>query len=150
MNATHWDSLDELAWLCESVYLRGGRIGGAATSPSAQMPCWAPFVEVFETVGEVVVRATMPGIDPKTLRVDVSGDSVLIEGEARPDRDHHGQRHQCRELRYGLFRRAVILPWRVDPATARATCRHGLLEVRAGKTLQIKLRAVSVEVRSDR
>jgi HSP20 family protein len=134
MNVTHWDPLDELTSLCEAVNLGGGGIGGAATWRQAQMPNWMPRVEVFETEEEVVLRATMPGMDPKTLRVDVSAHSVLIEGETRPEGDPHGRRYQWRELRYGLFRRRVILPWRVDPGTAGATYKHGLLEVRASKT----------------
>jgi HSP20 family protein len=126
----NWEPLDELTWLRESVNRMTGRVVMVRTRAAAQMPSWAPPVEVFETAGEVLVRIRIPGVDTQTLRVEVWGNRVAIKGEAT----------------HGVFRRVVLLPVAVDPSTGRAVYRHGLLEVRIGKSQQIKPHMVTVEV----
>ena len=63
-----WDPFDDLASLRESmdklfedVFTRRSR--GQA------LAAWQPAVELFETDNDVVIRAELPGIDPKNVDI---------------------------------------------------------------------------------
>ncbi|MGQ0548243.1 MAG: Hsp20/alpha crystallin family protein [Armatimonadota bacterium] len=147
MALTLWNSLDELTWLRESLGLTSDDVQGGTRRPPRRLPRWVPSVEVFEAGREIVVRARMPGIDPKTLRVDVSAELVSLQGEARMEPAKLGCRYHRRELRYGIFRRVVVLPAAVDPTTAQASYRDGVLEVRMTKAPRVSSRVAHVEVK---
>lgn len=90
-------------------------------------------IEVIDRGAEVVVRAELAGIDPKDVEVRITDEGVTLRGERKleTDQDRAGIRHT--ERFYGSFARSVSFPAPVDSAQARATFRHGVLEVRAPK-----------------
>jgi len=103
-------------------------------------------VEVYETDHEVVVRAELPGVDPKSVNVTVQDNTLTVEAEAREEQEERGRNYLRRELRYGQFSRTVALPAEVKPDAAKATFRNGLLEVRVPKSERAKPKQVKVEV----
>ncbi len=44
---------------------------------------WAPAVDVSETEDKVVIKAEVPGIDPKDLDITLAGDLLTIKGEKK-------------------------------------------------------------------
>jgi len=70
----------------------------------------------------------LPGIDPETVKVAVSGRSFSIAGSrARPK--GAGARYQLMEIEYGPFQRRIELGHDVDAADATASYERGLLSV---------------------
>jgi len=86
-----------------------------------------PALELEETEKHWIVRAELPGIDPRGVEVTVTEAAVRIAGEKRSESGRGG--YLFTERRFGCFERRVTLPGPVDPARARATFRHGLLTV---------------------
>lgn len=91
-----------------------------------------PPVEVFEQPDEVVVRAEVAGIDPQDVEVRLTDDTLTLRGDRRNDAPAAAGYYRS-ERQYGSFARTVSLPVPVDPTKARASFRHGLLEIRAPK-----------------
>ncbi len=147
MSIRRWDPFDELTSLRESMErlfddLFTTRRPGRALAPAL----WEPAVELFETEGDVVFRAEMPGIDPKQVDVTVMEDTLTVKGEARTEQEQKGRNYYRRELRYGSFERAVGLPTSVQADQAKATFRHGILEVRIPKAERGRTKSIKVEV----
>jgi len=70
----------------------------------------------------------LPGIDPETVEVAVSGRSFSIAGtRARPN--VAGARYQQMEIEYGPFQRRIELGHDVDASLATASYERGLLSV---------------------
>jgi HSP20 family protein len=90
---------------------------------------WAPPVEVSERGGLLVVRAELPGLDPKDVRVELREDALTIEGERRHEHEEKGKGFFRSERSYGSFFRQVRLPEGMDPESAKATFKNGVLEV---------------------
>ena len=114
MSIRRWDPFDELSSLRESMErlfddLFTTRRPGRALAPAL----WEPAVELFETEGDVVFRAEMPGIDPQQVGVTVTEDT---------------------------------LPASVQADQAKATFRHGILEVRIPKAERGRAKSIKVEV----
>lgn len=106
-------------------------------------------MEVYETEGDVVVRAELPGIDPKHVDITVTDDTLTIKGEARTEQDEKGRNYYRRELRYGSFVRSLALPEEVRGEQAKASYKNGILEIRVPKSERAKPKQVKVEVANE-
>lgn len=113
---------------------------------TAAPPVWQPAVEIFETENEVVVKAELPGIDPKNVTVTVTAEGLTIKGEAKIEQEEKGRNYYRRELRYGTYERTIPLSAEVKSDETKATFRHGILEVTVPKAERVRPKTVNVEV----
>jgi HSP20 family protein len=88
-----------------------------------------PAIESFVRNGELVVRADLPGIDPKEVELAVEGHRLIMRGERKAKEERTEKDYRYREVEYGRFERAVDLPEGVDADTIKATYHEGILEV---------------------
>ena len=70
---------------------------------------WEPAVEMFETEGEVIVKAALPNIDPKQVEITVTNDAITLKGETKHEEERKGRNYYRRELQYGAFMRTLPL-----------------------------------------
>ncbi len=108
---------------------------------------WAPRIEAFQRGDEFVVRAELPGLKKDDVRVNVTEDSIVIEGERRDEFENtHGDVYHS-ERSYGSFYRQIPLPEGAIGENANATFKNGVLEVtlqappsevRRGRSVDIK------------
>jgi len=108
-----------------------------------------PAVDVFETDEHMVVKAELPGMDPEDIKVRVTEDSVAFRGEAREQHEEQGEDYHYRERRHGLVQRMIPLPRRIDPESARASFRNGVLTIRALKLQSDRGRSVNIQVENE-
>ena len=94
---------------------------------------FVPSTNVHETDKEIVVTAEVPGLDNADLDVAISGDSLVIRGEKREEKEDTRRDVYLSERKYGGFVRAVPLPENVDPDRAVARVERGVLTVRFPK-----------------
>lgn len=90
---------------------------------------WAPQLDVFERDQELVVRADVPGLGPDDIKVEVTDEAVVIEGERKEEREEKGGSVYRSERSYGRFYRRVPLPEGAKADEAKATFKNGVLEV---------------------
>ncbi len=149
MSVLRWDPFEELREVQRSLDRLFDELVGRRPPRRAQareVAVWEPAVEVYETDQEVVVRAELPGVDPKDVNVTVQDNTLTIEAEAREEQEERGRNYLRRELRYGRFVRGLTLPVEVRSDAAKASYRNGVLEVRVPKSERAKPRQVKVEV----
>lgn len=147
MSLIRWDPFDDLASLRESMdKLFEEFVTRRPAARGATIAVWQPAVEIFETDNEVVVRAELPGIDPKTVDITVSDDTLTIKGEHRVEQENKGRNYYRRELRYGAFLRSLVLPAGVQGDQAKAAYKNGILEITVPKSERTKPKAVKVEI----
>ena len=110
--------------------------------PLATPGLWAPRIEAFQRGDEFIVRAELPGLKKDDVRVNITDDSLIIEGERRDEFENtHGDVFHS-ERSYGSFYREVPLPDGAIGEQANASFNNGVLEV--------KLKAPPNEVRRGR
>jgi HSP20 family protein len=90
---------------------------------------FAPQVEVFEREGQLVVRADLPGVTKDDVRVEVTDEGLLLEGERRYEHQENRGGVYRSERSYGTFRRLIPLPEGVNPEDAHAQFQNGVLEI---------------------
>lgn len=91
---------------------------------------WAPNVEMKEQDGELIIRADLPGLAKDDVKVEVAPDAITLEGERKKTHEETNAGYYRSEVTYGSFYRYLPLPEGVQPDTAKATFKDGVLEVR--------------------
>lgn len=90
---------------------------------------WAPTLDVSETKENIVVKAEIPGIDPKEVQVLLQEDVLTIKGEKKQEKEEKEEHYYRMERSYGAFARSLRLPASVDAAKVSARFKNGLLTV---------------------
>jgi HSP20 family protein len=88
-----------------------------------------PPVEVVERDGTLTVRADLPGLTKDDVRVEITEDVLVIEGERRAEHEERQGGVLRSERSYGTFRRQIPLPEGVNTEQATASFKDGVLEV---------------------
>src|SRR5712692_4414504 len=105
----------------------------------------SPAVEMFERDGQLVIRADLPGLSPDDVRIEVSDDSLVIEGERRSEIEVEDEGVYRAERTYGRFSRVIALPDDVDPAQAQARFENGVLEISIPLPEQTQRRRIPIQ-----
>ena len=105
------------------------------TPPEFRVPIrrFVPSIDVIEGDEDVRIDVEAPGMRPEDLSVTVSGESVVIRGEKRPEKPEGAGIHRA-ERAYGSFRRVVPLPAEVDKEQIDASFKNGVLSIILPKT----------------
>jgi HSP20 family protein len=90
---------------------------------------WSPQIESFQRGDQFVVRADLPGLKKEDVNIEVSDDSVIIQGERREEHEDDREGYYRSERTYGSFHRVVPLPEGAITDSAKAQFNNGVLEI---------------------
>lgn len=143
-----WAPFSELATLHEEMdefFRRAfGTMGGLTQSLWGEP--WYPNVECFAKEGNIVVRAEIPGIDPKDIDISIVGNTLVIKGEKKGAKEVSKENYLISEVRYGSFERTITLPEGVRADNIRANYKNGTLEITMPAEKAALPRKVTIEV----
>lgn len=104
-----------------------------------------PAVNMWSNSEEVILKAEIPGVDPKDLNLDVNGDQLVISGERKPDVPAEGIVCHRSEREMGKFIRTFRLPYDVDSSKVTAKCANGILTVTLPRVESAKPRKIAIK-----
>ena len=106
-----------------------------------------PALEVYQTPDEVVVKAALPGLKPEDVSIDISGETLTIQGESKAEQEIKREDYLYQERRYGTFSRKVVLPSGLEPDKAEATMEDGVLTLTIPKAEEVKPKAIQIKAK---
>ncbi len=115
-------------------------IGGFGALPFAALrsiPAFnvpSPAVDITEDDGAFRFTAELPGLTEKDVQVSLSGNTLVIKGEKRQEREEKDKGYHLSERSYGEFQRSFLLPDGVDGERIEASFANGVLSVTVPKT----------------
>ena len=139
------DRLKQVQQEMDSLVAGAGR-GHHAGRTQAYRASVYPPMNVYNDDESFIVRAEVPGIETKTLDLEVVGDTLTVRGERAAPEIPEGASYHRRERDFGSFRRSLTLPEKVDNQKVVATCKDGILEVRLPHAEEAKARKITVGV----
>jgi HSP20 family protein len=90
---------------------------------------WSPTVEVREVNGKLLVSAELPGLKKGDIKVQVTEDTLILEGERKQEKEEKREGYYHSERSYGHFYRSIPLPEGATLDKAAAEFTNGILEV---------------------
>lgn len=93
------------------------------------LAAWSPAVEVSERDNQMVICAELPGLKPEDVKVEVTEDALIIEGERKQEHEERSGGRWHSERHYGHFYRTIPLPEGASADKARAEFKNGELQV---------------------
>jgi HSP20 family protein len=90
---------------------------------------YMPEIDLFERDGKLVVRADLPGMTKDDVHVDITENTIRIEGERKYEHESNEGGVYRSERSYGKFCRDLPIPEGVKTDNAAAIFKDGVLEV---------------------
>ena len=124
----------------ESYRARGGEddwaLGGS----------WAPAVDIYEHENNIVLKAELPGMDPKDVDIRLENNTLTLRGERKLDNEVKKENYHRVERSYGTFTRSFTLPNVVDQGNIKAEFKDGVLRVILPKREEAKPKQIQIGV----
>jgi HSP20 family protein len=101
-------------------------------------------LDVIEEPDKYVIKAAIPGVDPKDVDISIEDDVLAIRGEFTQKDEVSEENYVRREIRYGSFQRQLRLPPTVDAEHASASFEHGMLRLVLPKKPEARGRSIKI------
>jgi HSP20 family protein len=107
---------------------------------------WFPSLDVVETKDNIVVKAEIPGMDPKEIDISLSNEILTIKGEKKQEKEEKEENYHLIERTHGKFVRSVRLPGEVKSEKINASYKNGVLNITLPKSEEAKQKEVKIKV----
>ena len=135
-----WDPFAEMRNSMETLFDQGFSRPWRLMSPNEYQVGFP--VDLWETNDALELKASIPGVDPKSVDISITGDALTIRCEHQ---DANAERkHLVREIGYGRYQRTISLPTTIDPDKAEARYEHGQLFLTMPKAESARVRQIKV------
>ncbi len=129
-----WDPFKEIERFFEEQFL---------------LPTFTTFsvtpVDIYETAKELVVEIGLPGVKKEDLKLKVEEERIILESKKEEKEEVKEENYYRKEIRRGEFKKVISLPYRVDPSTAKAEMKNGVLKIIFNKESKEKGKELVIE-----
>jgi len=105
---------------------------------------WSPRVDVEETEKEILIKADLPGVEPKAVEITVQDGVLLVRGEKREEKEERKKNYHCVERFTGSFYRAIALPPGADVEKVSATSVNGVISISIPKKPEAQPKKITI------
>jgi HSP20 family protein len=117
----------------------------AATRDNSEA-AWMPALELADAGDNFVLKAQLPGIDPKDIDVQVTREAISISGERRYENRDDKSGYVRSEFRYGKFHRVLPLPAHIQNDSVQAEYKNGILMLTLPKVTEARNKVVKINL----
>jgi HSP20 family protein len=125
-----------------------GRFFGEENGNGRAMKTWAPQVDMEETEKEILVKADLPGIDPKAIEISIENGILTVRGEKKEEKEEKKKNYHRIERFSGMFYRQISLPAGVDADKVSATSANGVVTITVPKKAEAQPKRIAVTAKN--
>jgi len=107
---------------------------------------WVPAVDIREEDSRFVLRADLPGVEPKDIEVTMEDGVLTLRGKRELEEREEREGYRRVERVSGQFFRRFTMPDTANTDAISATSKQGVLEVSIPKQPKVQPRRISVEI----
>ena len=108
---------------------------------------WTPSVDVEETEKEILVKADLPGVDPKDVEITIRHGALFLRGEKKHEKEEKGKNFHRIERFGGTFFRSIPLPVGANESNVTATSCKGVVTVTIPKKPEAQPKKITVQAK---
>lgn len=146
MNLVRWNPLREMETFSDRI----NRLFGESLLPASSLideshvSNWKPAADIYDQDDKIVIKAELPGVDKKDIRVDLEDRVLTLEGERSEEKEVKEDNYYRRERVQGKFLRSFTLPEGLDADKIKADYKDGVLVIEIPKPEERKPKRISV------
>ncbi len=107
------------------------------------MPVYRLPLDVYATPEAIVVKASLPGLNPDDIEVTLEDNALTIEGEMKGPQEN--VRYVLQQRPYGKFSRTLVLNMPVDWEHTEAHNENGVLTLVIPKAQEVKPKTIKIK-----
>ncbi|WP_435009948.1 Hsp20/alpha crystallin family protein [Tundrisphaera lichenicola] len=134
----------ELNRLFEEYWQPGSGVSSPSSPTDMAEASWIPSIDLFETPSEIVLKVDLPGVDPASIDLSLTGNVLTLRGE-KPAPEVPEGHNRVRERSLGSFHRQITLTEAVDFDRVLAESKNGVLSVRLPKQEAARPRTIPIQ-----
>ena len=116
------------------------KVAGEGTRPG---PVFIPAVDILENANEIIVLADMPGVESKSVNIDLKDNQLIITGKVNaPEGEKEISLHK--EFNWGDYFRQFTLSNVIDQGKISAKMENGVLRLVLPKVEKAKPQKIKV------
>ena len=148
-----WQPMRELERLERRMEDMFGRFfGERRLSVGEKQPLWQsegrmPAIESRVENGNVIVKADLPGVDPKDVSISITGNQLTITGERKHEEKKEEKDYVYQEVQYGKFARTLTLPEGIDADKVKANYKDGVLQITMPAPKALAAKKIQIEAK---
>lgn len=113
-------------------------------APKMSAELFAPAVDIKLADGQVTITADLPGLKKEEVKIEVTDNALVIEGERKREEKEEKDGYKKYERTYGKFYRTIPLPEGAKTELAKAELNDGVLTI-VVPVPEVKARHVPIE-----
>ena len=100
---------------------------------------WKPQIDIIETESNVIIFASVPGIDENDIDIDFFNNCIFIKGERKcPSLISEEILKRKQEIFYGTFERKILIPFSVTSnESVSLKMENGFLIININKKMEL-------------
>lgn len=106
---------------------------------------WVPTIDVKDEPNQYVIRADVPGVDPKNIEVTIDKGVITIKGQKEMETKTERDNYVHIERSNGSFYRSFSLPNAADSSKISAKSKNGVLEIIIPKTKENLSKKITIK-----
>ncbi len=147
MAIVRWEPLSDLLTTQDRFdRLLNGTFSQFFSDEGVSARAWAPAVDIYESDDNLVLKAELPGVDPKDVELRVEDSTLYLKGQRRFEREVKEENYHRLEGSYGSFSRTFTLPSSIDADRVKAEYKDGLLTLTLPKREEAKPKTIKINV----
>ena len=107
---------------------------------------WKPEIDIKESDNLFQVKADIPGLTKKDIKISVKGDQLTISGERKKIIDNKNDHYHYRERSFGKFNRSFNLPESINKDKIHASFKNGILFIELEKYEEILPKEMEISI----
>ncbi|MGH7972135.1 MAG: Hsp20/alpha crystallin family protein [Limisphaerales bacterium] len=119
-------------------------MGRFVGSEGVRSGAWLPSVDIYENEQNIVLKAELPGVDPKDVEATVHEGTLYLKGDRKYEKDVKEESYHHVERAYGSFARSFELPASVDADKVQAAFKDGVLTLTMPKKEEAKAKKIKI------
>ncbi|MFL3004827.1 MAG: Hsp20/alpha crystallin family protein [Candidatus Neomarinimicrobiota bacterium] len=114
--------------------------------PLKTKPNWKPEIDIKESDNLFQIKADIPGLTKKDIKVSLKGDQLTISGEREKISDNENDHYHYRERSIGKFKRSFNLPESINKDKIQASFKNGILSIELEKHEEIEPKEMEISI----
>ena len=107
---------------------------------------WKPEIDIKESDNLFQIKADIPGLTKKDIKISVKGDQLTISGERKKIIDNENDHYHYRERSVGKFNRSFNLPESINRDKIHASFKNGILSIELEKHEEIVPKEMEISI----